>query len=50
MLHAGPCRPPQVEDLLWAHCVFWSRGQSLPVPHQPGAASKVVAQHTGKRK
>lgn len=25
-------REPSFEDLLWAHGVFWSRGQSLPVP------------------
>lgn len=26
---------PSLEDLAWAHCVFWSRGQGLPLP-QPG--------------
>jgi len=36
-------REPTVDDLVWAHCVFWSRGQSLPVPRQAGAASQIVA-------
>lgn len=25
-------REPVFDDMLWAHGVFWSRGQSLPVP------------------
>lgn len=36
-------REPNLDDLIWAHCVFWSRGQSLPVPKQAGAASQIVA-------
>ncbi len=42
--HAPRPRPLAFDDLLWAHCVFWSRGQALPVPTQPGAASQLVAQ------
>ncbi|GBF87660.1 hypothetical protein Rsub_00371 [Raphidocelis subcapitata] len=28
----GSAGEPTFEDFLWAHSVFWSRGQSLPVP------------------
>lgn len=30
-------RKATFEDLLWAYSVFWSRGQSLPVPNKPGS-------------
>jgi hypothetical protein len=38
---------PTFEHFLWAHCVFWSRGQSLPVPNQPGEASQLLASANG---
>lgn len=38
---------PSLEDLVWAHSVFWSRGQSLPVP-EAGAASSAEAQRAGR--
>ncbi|GAX75537.1 hypothetical protein CEUSTIGMA_g2980.t1 [Chlamydomonas eustigma] len=38
----GVSREATFDDLLWAYSVFWSRGQSLPVP-QSGAASQVLA-------
>lgn len=33
----GVTRKATFEDLLWAYSVFWSRGQSLPVPNKPGS-------------
>lgn len=36
----GSPREPTMDDMIWAHCVFWSRGQSLPVPNQPGAGGQ----------
>ncbi|PNH11104.1 hypothetical protein TSOC_002092 [Tetrabaena socialis] len=41
-------RPPAWEDWVWAYCVFWSRGQSLPVP-ESGAASSALARHSAGR-
>ncbi|KAF5839731.1 hypothetical protein DUNSADRAFT_18731 [Dunaliella salina] len=41
---AGTERAPCWDDMLWAHCMFWSRGHSLPVPKKEGAASNLVAQ------
>lgn len=29
---------PRWEDWVWAYCVFWSRGQSLPVPESGSGA------------
>ncbi|KAJ9515243.1 hypothetical protein QJQ45_002374 [Haematococcus lacustris] len=36
-------RAPTYDDWVWAHSVFWSRGQSLPVPNTQGTASQLVA-------
>ncbi|GIL44630.1 hypothetical protein Vafri_2153 [Volvox africanus] len=33
---------PRWEDWIWAYCVFWSRGQSLPVPESGSASSALV--------
>ncbi|GLC33172.1 hypothetical protein PLESTB_000362900 [Pleodorina starrii] len=33
---------PRWEDWVWAYCVFWSRGQSLPVPESGSASSALV--------
>ncbi|GLI65463.1 hypothetical protein VaNZ11_008813 [Volvox africanus] len=33
---------PCWEDWIWAYCVFWSRGQSLPVPESGSASSALV--------
>ncbi|KAG1662358.1 hypothetical protein FOA52_000023 [Chlamydomonas sp. UWO 241] len=35
----GVARQATYDDLLWAYSVFWSRGQSLPVPARAGASS-----------
>eukprot|EP00798_Chlamydomonas_sp_ICE-L_P017833 gene17833-24217_t len=42
LIAVPPSRNPTFEDLLWAHSVFWSRGQALPIPKE-GTASKAVA-------
>jgi hypothetical protein len=42
VLSAGAPRTPTLDDYVWAHCVYWSRAQSLPVPLQPGSASQLV--------
>eukprot|EP00195_Chlamydomonas_chlamydogama_P016294 CAMPEP_0202898958 /NCGR_PEP_ID=MMETSP1392-20130828/7333_1 /ASSEMBLY_ACC=CAM_ASM_000868 /TAXON_ID=225041 /ORGANISM="Chlamydomonas chlamydogama, Strain SAG 11-48b" /LENGTH=629 /DNA_ID=CAMNT_0049585031 /DNA_START=305 /DNA_END=2193 /DNA_ORIENTATION=+ len=39
---AGVSRQASLQDLQWAFSVFWSRGQSLPVPRE-GAASHLFA-------
>lgn len=41
-------RRPTMEDWVWAYGVFWSRGQSLPVP-QSGSASQALARHSSGR-
>ncbi|GIL75966.1 hypothetical protein Vretimale_5622 [Volvox reticuliferus] len=33
---------PRWEDWVWSYCVFWSRGQSLPVPESGSASSALV--------
>ncbi|EFJ47486.1 hypothetical protein VOLCADRAFT_91853 [Volvox carteri f. nagariensis] len=38
---------PGWKDWLWAYCVFWSRGQSLPVP-ESGSASSALVGHSSK--
>ncbi|PNW80530.1 hypothetical protein CHLRE_07g321200v5 [Chlamydomonas reinhardtii] len=35
-------RRPTWDDWVWAYCVWWSRGQSLPVP-ESGSATKALA-------
>lgn len=40
----GVSRQATFEDLMWAYSVFWSRGQSLPVPTRSGAASRLLAE------
>ncbi|GFR47156.1 hypothetical protein Agub_g8847, partial [Astrephomene gubernaculifera] len=38
---------PTWEDWLWAYCVFWSRGQSLPVPESGSASSALIGHSSG---
>lgn len=36
----GVFKEPTFQDFLWAYSVFWSRGQSLPVPIREAAAAE----------
>ncbi|KXZ56254.1 hypothetical protein GPECTOR_1g221 [Gonium pectorale] len=38
-------RAPAWDDWVWAYCVYWSRGQSLPVP-ESGSASSALVEHS----
>lgn len=40
---AGVQRQATFEDLLWAYSVFWSRGQSLPVPHAGSGEEEILS-------
>jgi hypothetical protein len=39
----GASRKATLDDLMWAYSVFWSRGQSLPVPKS--GAGEGVSEH-----
>ena len=39
----GVQRQPSFDDLLWAYSVFWSRGQSLPVPRSGAGGRHAVS-------